>query len=90
MTRFGGSRKSFLIDSFFPTAVDMSEVLGELQPKLLVTNTRVASDYVSTPVEEHNRRAPLGLESELISADPGRCPGLACFAPSGQVGCRTC
>lgn len=52
MTTFGGSRKNFLIESFFPTAEDLRAVLGELQPKILVTNTRVARDYVATPVEE--------------------------------------
>ena len=50
MTRFGGSNKSWLFESFFPTPADLCDVLGELQPKLLVTNTRVASDYVSTPL----------------------------------------
>jgi hypothetical protein len=50
--KFGGSRKGWLIESFFPTAEDLREVLGELQPKLVVTNTRVPSDYDATPVAE--------------------------------------
>jgi hypothetical protein len=52
MREFGGARKGWLVESFFPTVEDLREVLGELAPKLVVTNTRVPSDYVATPVEE--------------------------------------
>lgn len=52
MANFGGARKGYLLESFFPTVEDLTAILGELQPKLLVTNTRVPEDYTSTPIEE--------------------------------------
>jgi hypothetical protein len=52
MAKFGGSRKGYLLESFFPTVEDLTAVLRELQPKLLITNTRVPRDYQSTPVDE--------------------------------------
>ena len=52
MKPFGGSRKGYLLESFFPTVEDLRAVFDELRPKLLITNTRVPRDYVSTPVEE--------------------------------------
>ncbi|HZN35318.1 MAG TPA: hypothetical protein VFB80_15925 [Pirellulaceae bacterium] len=52
MKQFGGARKGYLLESFFPTPGDLRAVLEELQPKLLITNTRVPRDYVSTPIDE--------------------------------------
>lgn len=52
MAKFGGARKGYLLESYFPTVADLTDVLEELQPKLLVTNTRVPEDYVATPLEE--------------------------------------
>jgi hypothetical protein len=52
MAAFGGARKGYLLESFFPTMEDMAVVLDELKPKLLITNTRVPADYKSTPIEE--------------------------------------
>lgn len=52
MAKFGGSRKGYLLESFFPTVGDLTAVFDALQPTLLVTNTRMPENYTSTPISE--------------------------------------
>jgi hypothetical protein len=69
MKRFGGSRKGWLVECFFPTAEDLGAVLGDLRPKLIITNTRVPMDYTSTPLDQW-LRAYKRYVARVVSGQP--------------------